>query len=279
MRARVLVVAACVCAAAATTSTAAPAPASGGVAGRDVRTLAGPVPEWYTPALHARVVAAGERGESVPLPPGAEVPASALAFTGIRPGSWMVFPAWCTMNFVFGSPSDYFIGTAGHCAQTGETVTVVAAPGVLMSVGSTVKSVDQGVGNDFALVDVRPAMERHVSPSIAVVGGPTGSRAPALRDVVVHVGHGVGVGAGGTARAGVVTWVDAPAYGWDGAAAPGDSGSPVRLATGPAVGNLTHLVVGTRYLPAVIAGTGINRILTIAGKPLALAGLIPEPLP
>ena len=34
---------------------------------------------------------------------------------GIRPGSWMIAPAGCTMNFVFGSPGSYSIGTAGHC--------------------------------------------------------------------------------------------------------------------------------------------------------------------
>jgi hypothetical protein len=233
-------------------------------------------PSWYTPELHQRVLEAGPEG--VPIPEGVEVPQSALAFTGIRPGSWMLFPSWCTMNFVFGSSSNYYIGTAGHCASAGDPVTIVAAPGVLMNIGTTVTSVDGGVGNDFALIDVSPAMEQFVNPSMAIVAGPTGSKTPAFGDAITHVGHGIGIGTGGTPRAGIVTYTDATAYGWDGAAAPGDSGSAVRVVAGGAVGNLTHLVVGTQYLPAFIAGTSINRMLEIAGQPLATATLIPDPL-
>jgi hypothetical protein len=268
--------------------------------------LEAPTPEWYTDALHKKVVAAGARGKTVPLPAGVEVD-SALLFTGIRPGSWMIFPAWCTMNFVFGNPdagttssgpgngggggkpskggsSGVYIGTAGHCTETGEEVTIIAAPGVLMNIGTTVKSVDNGIGDDFALIEIRPEMVQYVNPSMAIVAGPTASKTPAFGDPVVHVGHGLVVGTGGTPRAGLVTWTggggkEASGYGWDGAAAPGDSGSGVRAASGEAVGNLTHLMVGTRYLPAYIGGTNIDRILQIAGAPLATASLVPNPLP
>jgi hypothetical protein len=246
--------------------------------GRYAVELKAPAPDWYTPELHRRVVAAGRLGKTVPIPPGVRAPQAALAFTGIRPGSWMVFPSWCTMTFVFGSRSDYYIGTAGHCAREGKRVTIAAAPGVLMSIGRTVKSVRGRPGKDFALVDVRKPMERYVNPSMAIVAGPTGSRAPRFGNSIVHVGHGVGVGAGGTARPGVVTYVDGTTYGWDGAASPGDSGSPVRHVGGRAAGNLTHLVVGTKYLPAYIAGMSINRMVEIAGRPLAKASLVPDPL-
>lgn len=274
------------------------APPAGGVlapsvgeASRAVE-LRGPVPDWYGPDLDRQVAAAAERGEGVPLPDDVELPASALLFTGIRPGSWMLSPSWCTMNFVFGSPGDWYIGTAGHCAAVGDEVTILALPGVLMNIGTTVKSVDDGIGNDFALIDVRPEMEGFVNPSMAVVGGPTGSAAPTFGDPVVHVGHGVAVGTGGTPRAGVVSWTgadgnpvplvggadDANGYGWTGAGSPGDSGSPVRGAAGAAVGNFTHLVVGTAYAPAALAGTTIGRMVAIAGKPLAAAPLAPNPL-
>jgi hypothetical protein len=100
------------------------------------------------------------------------------------------------------------------------------------------------------------------------------------------VGHGVAVGTGGTPRAGVVAYTgggdtndDGAAYAWTGAASPGDSGSGVRAATGAAVGNLTHLVVGTRYLPGVIAGTTAAKMERIAGMSIACASLIPNPLP
>jgi hypothetical protein len=249
--------------------------------GRYALELKAPTPDWYTPALHRRVLAARERGRGIPIPKRADVD-SALLFAGIRPGSWMISPAWCTLNFVFGSETH--IGTAGHCTEVGDEVTIVAAPGVLMNIGRTVQSVDNGIGDDFALIEIHPEMIEFVNPSMAIVAGPTGSRAPAFGDGILHVGHGVAVGTGGTARPGVVTWLgeqgaEASAYGWDGAAAFGDSGSGVRAVAGEAVGNLTHLVVGTNYLPAVIAGTEIDRILQIAGLPVATATLVPNPLP
>lgn len=273
--------------------------------------LKAPSPDWYTPALHERAVRAGKQGKTIPIPEGVEVD-SALLFTGIRPGSWMISPSGCTLNFVFGDPdgattsgpgngngggngkgngkgpqsskSGVYIGTAGHCAEVGEEVTILALPGVIMNIGTTVTSVDNDIGDDFALIEIYPEMVEFVNPSMAIVAGPTGSKSPAIPDPILHVGHGLVVGTGGTARPGVVTWLgeegtEATAYGWDGAASPGDSGSGVRAAAGDAVGNLTHLVVGTRYLPAFIAGTDIDRILQIAGAPLATASLVPNPLP
>ena len=252
-----------------------------GVASADYVELKAPQPDWYTPALHERVVAAGERGESVPIPEGVDYPTSGLAFTGIRPGAWIIAPSGCTTNFVFGSASNYFIGTAGHCAEVGDEVTLIAAPGVLMNIGTTVKSVDRGVGNDFALIDVSPAMEQYVNPSMAYFGGPTGVSSPQPNDVVEHSGHGLVIGTGGTPRAGVVVYrgngEGGDAFAWVGAASPGDSGSAVRLADGTAAGDLTHLVVGGPYVPGNVAGTTIGRMLKIAGKPLATAPDGPDP--
>lgn len=277
--------------------------------------LSAPQPDWYTDALHQQVLEAGDRGEAVQVPEDAEVPASALAFTGIRPGSWMVFPAGCTLNFVFGSveetttttttsngkgngkgpdedrsrggpqssSGDAYIGTAGHCTEVGDEVTIVAAPGVLMNIGTTVKSVDDGVGNDFALIDVRPEMEPFVTPSTAYFGGPTAAGDPQFGDVVTHAGHGLVVGTGGTPRAGVVVYrgegeeANSDAFAWDGAASPGDSGSFVLEGDGTAAGDLTHLVVGGPYVPGNIAGTSIDRMLQIAGKPLVTAPSGPDP--
>jgi hypothetical protein len=238
-------------------------------------------PDWYTPQLHARVLAAAQRGEGVPIPDGVDYDTSGLAFTGIRPGSWMIAPAGCTMNFVFGSASDYYIGTAGHCASVGDEVTLVAAPGVLMNIGTTVRSVDNGIGNDFALVDVSPQMEQYLNPSMAHFGGPTGVGSPQPGDVVEHSGHGLVIGTGGTPRAGVVVYRGngdgGDAFAWVGAASPGDSGSAVRLADGQAAGDLTHLVVGGPYVPGDVAGTTIAKMLQIAGKPLATAPDGPDP--
>ena len=62
---------------------------------------------WFTDELAARVDAAN--GAPVAAPNDAPLPGE----IGIRPGSWMIAPAGCTMNFVFGSPGSYSIGTAG----------------------------------------------------------------------------------------------------------------------------------------------------------------------
>ncbi|GAA5124874.1 hypothetical protein [Haloechinothrix salitolerans] len=255
----------------------------GPFAGAIVSELIAPKPDWYTDALHTKVVAAGKQGESVPIPDAVDYPTSGLAFTGIRPGAWIIAPAGCTTNFVFGSAGNYSIGTAGHCTEVGDEVTLIAAPGVLMNIGETVKSVDNGIGNDFALIDIYPAMQQYVTPSMAYFGGPTSKGDPRFGDLVEHAGHGLVIGTGGTPRAGVVVYRGSgenggDAFAWDGAATPGDSGSAVREATGEAAGNLTHLVVGDKYAPGVVAGTSIDRMLRIAGKPLATAPNLPNPL-
>jgi hypothetical protein len=240
--------------------------------------LSKPSPSWYTPELHERVKASGTQG--VPLPESAEVETSGLAFTGIRPGAWMIAPSWCTMNFIFHGSGSWYIGTAGHCAAVGDEVTLVAAPGGMMVIGKTVKSIDGGVGRDFALVEIYPEMVQYINPSMAHWGGPQGTNANVAEgDPVVHSGHGLAMGTGGTPRAGVVTHVENTAYGWDGAAINGDSGSAVRHAAGPAEGNLTHLVVDTNWLPAFIAGTTAVEMERMAGVPICDAPIAPNPLP
>jgi hypothetical protein len=226
-------------------------------------------PAWFTDDLAAQVEAAN--GAPVPAPSDAPLPGE----VGIRPGSWMIAPAGCTMNFVFGSPGSYSIGTAGHCGKAGEDVVLLTlAPGganpVLVDVGTIQKSVDGGIGNDFALVSIRPELQSWVSPTIAVVAGPCGSYTGSGPEAVFHYGHGLAVGTGGTPRAGLALTWESSAYGWSGVASPGDSGSAVRVNTGmQAAGDLTHLVVDTNWLPSYIAGTRVTRILQIAGQPLA----------
>ena len=187
----------------------------------------------------------------------------------------MIAPAGCTMNFVFGSPGSYAIGTAGHCGKSGEAVVLLTlAPGganpVLVELGTVQKSVDGGIGNDFALVSIRPELQSWVSPTIASIARPCGSHTGSGPEPVFHYGHGLAVGTGGTPRAGLALRWDSTAFGWSGAAAPGDSGSAVRVNTGmQAAGDLTHLVVDATWLPSYIAGTRMNRILQIVGQPLA----------
>jgi hypothetical protein len=221
-------------------------------------------PAWYTDALSARVHAAG--GIPVAAPLDAPLPGE----VGIRPGSWILEPAGCTTNFVFRSGSDLGIGTAGHCANVGDAVVLVTvAPGganpVLVDVGNVVISHNNGIGDDFALIKIRPELHPWVSPTAAVVAGPCGIYNGSGPETVFHYGHGLALGTGGTPRAGLALTWQANAFGWDGAAIFGDSGSAVRIGTLPAAGDLTHLVVDTNWLPSFIAGTRMSKILSIAG--------------
>jgi hypothetical protein len=222
-------------------------------------------PSWYTAELHQRVLQAD--GAPVAVPAQAPLPSE----IGIRPGAWMVAPAGCTMNFIFQQGSSYAIGTAGHCVSSvGEPVTLLTlAPGtenpVLVNVGSVLTFRDNGIGDDFGLVFVRPELNAWVDPTTAVVGGPCGQYGGSGPETVWHYGHGLGIGTGGTPRAGAALSWRTDSYGWDGAAIFGDSGSPVRVTDLKAAGNLTHLVVDTTWLPSFIAGTRIGRMLQIAG--------------
>ena len=95
-------------------------------------------------------------------------------------------------------------------------------------------------------------------------------------ETVAHYGHGLAIGTGGTPRVGVALTWKADSFGWDGAAIFGDSGSPVRVTNLGAAGDLTHLVVDTKWLPSFIAGTRIAKMLQIAnGWSLVNSALCP----
>jgi hypothetical protein len=232
--------------------------------GRWAVPLKGAQPSWYTPELAAQVETAA--GQPVAAPLDAPLPGE----VGIRPGSWMISPYGCTMNFVFQKNGTLGIGTAGHCVdKIGQHVVLLTlAPGganpVLVDIGTVVARRNSGIGNDFALVSIDPALNPWVDATTAVVGGPCGGYYGSGPETVWHYGHGVGLGTGGTPRAGVALTWKADSYGWDGAAIFGDSGSPVRVTDLKAAGNLTHLVVDTNWLPSFIAGTRIGKILSIA---------------
>jgi hypothetical protein len=227
--------------------------------------LKGERPAWYTEELSARVHAA--EGQPVAAPGDAPLPGE----VGIRPGSWILEPYGCTANFIFQSGGSYAIGTAGHCVDAvGQSVVLLTvAPGganpVLVDVGTVITFRDNGIGDDFALVSIRPELNAWVFPTMAVVAGPCGAYSGSGPETVWHYGHGLAIGTGGTPRAGLALRWGADEFGWSGLAIFGDSGSAVRVGTGlQAAGDLTHLVVDTRWLPSYIAGTRIQRMLAIA---------------
>jgi hypothetical protein len=226
--------------------------------------LKGARPAWYTAEFERRVLASP--GVPVAAPQDAPLPSE----IGIRPGAWMIAPSGCTMNFIFQSGSSYAIGTAGHCAATGDSVVLLTlAPGganpVLVDVGTVSVSHNNGVGDDFALVPINPVLNGWVNPTTAVIGGPCGRYTGSGPEAVAHYGHGLAIGTGGTPRAGVALTWETDAFGWSSPAIFGDSGSPVRVTGLAAAGDLTHLVVDTNWLPSFVAGTRITRMLQIAG--------------
>lgn len=226
--------------------------------------LRGEIPKWYTPELREQVLAVP--GMPVAAPPDAPLPSE----VGIRPGAWMVDPAGCTMNFVFFNRSALAIGTAGHCVErVGQPVVLLTvAPNtgnpVLVDVGEVVARHDNGAGDDFALVAIRRELHDWVNATAAMIGGPCGQYGGAGPETVSHYGQGLVVGTGGTPRVGTALNWKRDAFGWDSPSIFGDAGSPVRVGEGRAAGTLTHVVVDTRWVPSLVAGTRITRMMSIA---------------
>lgn len=233
---------------------------------------------------------------------------------GIRPGAWLLIngqvPAWCSMAHVYGKRGSYDISTAGHCAPTGATATVVAAFAnssgisgpVLLDFGTFATSVDQGPGRDWALIDIHAQHQRLVTPTMAFWGGPRGmftkngaaatlhppgvTPDPLLAQAVVHYGHGTGVGAGGTPRAGGIVHWDVREFTVFGAFSFGDSGSGVNTlggdtigATMQAAGIFTHLRLPWLDLFSRGLGTMAGTRATQIPAQLADGQLVSYPVP
>lgn len=256
--------------------------------GAKVRKLRRATPGWYSERSRKRADQDGD-GTS-PAPVDAPLPGT----VGIRPGSWMISPYWCTMNFVFQKGGTYAIGTAGHCVKGGEPVVLLTiAPGgdnpVLVELGRVLLKRNAGIGKDYALVEVPPHLRSWLFPTIGVVGGPCGVYAGGDPQPVAHYGHGVGVGTGGTPRAGMgfelgedpigvkgTDWDwDEDSIVWAGLINGGDSGSAVRIGQMGAVSNLTHGIGVTGLEPSAIAwGTRVTTI-TSSGWQLVSSPLCP----
>ncbi|HYU60545.1 MAG TPA: hypothetical protein VEK39_07285 [Solirubrobacterales bacterium] len=212
--------------------------------------LKAPPPDWYGPAEQDSL-AGGGSGTVAAAPADAPLPGQ----VGIRPGSMMIEPFICTMNYIFSKGDTLAIGTAGHCLEAGEKVVLLTlAPTggdpVLVELGKILLKRDGGIGHDYGLVKIPASRYDWVSPTIADVGGPCGEYTGGDPQPVAHYGHGLVGGDGGTPRAGMgiesdavrgfeLQW-DNDSYSWVGELSNGDSGSPVRIAQLPAVGNLTH---------------------------------------
>lgn len=245
------------------------------------KTLKSAAPSWFTPELHQKVLAANHT--PVALPASAAIPTSSLAFLGIRPGQLLIIEGGtlCSSNFVFTNGSQFFIGTAGHCGNVGDQVTMLYLPGGLVDIGTIVSSTgDAGIGNDFALIAIHESLSGDVTGSMAWWGGPTGVYTGSGPAVVQHAGWGLVIGTGGTPRVGLgVTWTPNE-WRFEGAITPGDSGSGAIVLGGLAAGNITHIAVnGNVFPPVFMAGTSMTRIMQLAGgRALVTCPAIPSPL-
>ena len=244
--------------------------------GAKPQKLRKPRPAWFTKRLERKVE---RRGYAAP-PADAPLPGE----IGIRPGSLIISPYICTTNFIFQKNGVLAIGTAGHCVEGGETVTLLTlAPTggnpVLVELGRVLFKVDGGIGNDYALIEIPRERYDWVFPTIGGVGGPCGVYADAAPTQVFHYGHGLVVGTGGTPRAGQgihleddptgleLEWDD-DSFAWAGLLAGGDSGSAVRVTTLGALGDLTHgigLAVPGGDLPPSAIGWG-TRVTKVTNK-------------
>jgi hypothetical protein len=261
----------------------------------DVSTLPQPKPGWLTPGLEAKILAAGSKGVEVRFDKGTTIEPNCLgtapphagtdgvSATAVSAGTCMVSPEGCTMNFVFTDGISNYIGTAGHCAGGGKTV--IAQIGVrvdptntivtLAAIGSVVKSVNNGIGRDFALVKINPAFK--VDPGVAGALGPTGVLCgDPVGQPVMHYGHGYifFVEQGYPKFGEVIPDLNAVfkftstqyGFNWVGYGLPGDSGSDVMNDAGLAVGDLTHgLAPAGVPVPGLNFGTDMDGIFNIIG--------------
>ena len=240
-------------------------------------TLERPEPLWLTPGLKAQLSTAGADGVQVSQEY-LNVECPGFQQRGVSAAGCIVAPAGCTANFIFRDASNWYVGTAAHCTdRTGDTVIMQVDTTTLAEVGTVAKrTAAEEPGQDFALIRLYPEVVSKwgVNPQVPFWGGPNGIYTGCDPVMVGHYGHGYGVAvAQGKPEGGLATnWHD-DGYGWTGAGAPGDSGSPVVLAgDGRAAGNFTHLVVDFGDYPgSTLAGTRITEILRFAGVELVNA--------
>ncbi len=263
----------------------------------DPKTLDQPRPSWLTPELEARIVAAGPEGVEVSFPNdsraalevnclGTAPPYAGpkgVSLRAVSAGTCMVSPSACSMNFVFTDGASSYIGTAGHCAGNGRTVIAQVAVRVnpydtkvtLAAIGSVVKSMDQGIGRDFALVRINPGFK--VVPGVAGGLGPTGVFCGnPVGQPVMHYGHGyVFAVEQGHPKFGevvpdlslLVPFASPNGFNWAGYGVPGDSGSGVMNDAGLAVGDLSHgLSVAGVPVVGLSFGTDMGGIFAFIGS-------------
>ncbi len=274
---------------------------AGAAADGGPQPLSQPRPAWLTPALEAKIVAAGPRGVEVALgkrgqtlepgclgyaPPYAG--ADGVSPTAVSAGTCMVAPQGCSANYVFTDGASHYLGTAGHCLVGGGTVIAQIGTRVdptdtvlvtLAAIGKSARKWNGGIGKDFGLIKIDPRFK--VVPGVAGALGPTGVFCgDPVGQPVMHYGHGyVFFVSQGNPKFGQVIpdsdlllrYDDDRGFGWVGYGLPGDSGSGVANDAGLAVGDLTHGIgVGGIPVPGLNFGTEMRAIFELIGRGYSL---------
>jgi len=234
-------------------------------------------PSPLSPELQRQIADAGAQGVAV----GEErlnADCPGVATRGVSAAGCIVAPYGCTANFIYTDGASKYVGTARHCVdRVGQEVTMQVDTTTLVTVGAVAKmsSGEDEPGNDFAIIKIDPAVAAKwgVNPAVPGVGGPNGIYTGCGPTAVTHYGHGYGAAvAQGKPEGGLATNWNNDGFGWTGAGAPGDSGSPVLTADGKAAGDFTHLIVDLGTYPgSTLAGTRITKILQHTGVSLVNA--------
>ncbi|MGB0653509.1 MAG: hypothetical protein ACPGQL_09945 [Thermoplasmatota archaeon] len=169
---------------------------------------------------------------------------------GIRPGARITSPSGCTLAWILEDEGDLYATTAGHCVGgVGDVVRIDPGNGPEVDIGTVVYAINQGDSQDFAVIDIYPEVEGDVNPQLCHWGGPTGMVTGDVErgDVVRQYGHGIAISVlpETRARSGLVSYDSGTSYGFYGVVTNGDSGSPVMMADGSALGVLNTL--GTSF--------------------------------
>lgn len=191
----------------------------------------------------------------------------------IQPGAAMTAPVGCTLNWVFkDSNGSFYIGTAGHCtSHVGEAI---SAAGV-GTFGQVVFRINNGVGEDFALIKIDESLVALVDPTVCHWGGPSTAGNSGIGDTVLVYGFGNVYGESSLTRprVGQVLFRNDAGHSlhYLGFAQGGDSGMPIMTKEGKATA--IHVwselsVGGLRIDPSRKAGTLLTYALGEASTAL-----------
>lgn len=178
----------------------------------------------------------------------------------VRPGAPLIIndAFGCTLAWILRDDAGaLYATTAGHCVPDYASDRLVV-PGV-GDIGDPVFLMHGGLGEDFALIRLDPAVHARVEPSLCHWGGAQAVGTDLDPDIVVgapvlHHGFGYVWGQNEATRARAGTLVAGGGFHhslWEGLVGPGDSGSPLETATGKVVGVITHTVFAPSPAPPV----------------------------